>query len=175
MKQNSVNAAVMTAPGKFEVRRYPYPEIDDVSMVIELECAASAERTSTRSAARRCNMRGRPRSPIRPFRSFPGTRSWARSPRSAGLPVIPSNMPDKSSRSATGSSCARHSLRQVLVLQEYVRLSAVPEHQRLRQRFHLTKARISWAAGPTIFMSARTPSCSRSRRTWSRASRSCRN
>jgi L-iditol 2-dehydrogenase len=37
MKQNSVNAAVMTAPGKFEVRRYPYPEIDDVSMVIELE------------------------------------------------------------------------------------------------------------------------------------------
>ena len=37
MKRNSVNAAVMTAPGKFEVRRYPYPEIDDVSMVIELE------------------------------------------------------------------------------------------------------------------------------------------
>ena len=37
MKQNSVNAAVMTAPGKFEVRRYPYPEVDDVSMVIELE------------------------------------------------------------------------------------------------------------------------------------------
>src|ERR1700744_4124919 len=37
MKPNSVNAAVMTAPGKFEVRRYPYPEIDDVSMVIELE------------------------------------------------------------------------------------------------------------------------------------------
>jgi L-iditol 2-dehydrogenase len=37
MKQNSVSAAVMTAPGKFEVRRYPYPEVDDVSMVIELE------------------------------------------------------------------------------------------------------------------------------------------
>jgi L-iditol 2-dehydrogenase len=37
MKPNSVSAAVMTAPGKFEVRRYPYPEIDDVSMVIELE------------------------------------------------------------------------------------------------------------------------------------------
>jgi threonine dehydrogenase-like Zn-dependent dehydrogenase len=37
MKQNSVNAAVMTAPGKFEVRRYPYPEVDDFSLVIELE------------------------------------------------------------------------------------------------------------------------------------------
>ena len=37
MKQNSVNAAVMTAPGTFEVRRYPYPDVDDVSMVIELE------------------------------------------------------------------------------------------------------------------------------------------
>ena len=32
---------------------------------------------------------------------------------------------------------SRHSLRQVLVLPEHVRLSAVPEHQRLRQRLHL--------------------------------------
>jgi D-arabinose 1-dehydrogenase-like Zn-dependent alcohol dehydrogenase len=37
MKPNSVSAAVMTAPGKFEVRRYPYPDVDDASMVIELE------------------------------------------------------------------------------------------------------------------------------------------
>ena len=37
MKPNSVSAAVMTAHGKFEVGRYPYPDIDDLSMVIELE------------------------------------------------------------------------------------------------------------------------------------------
>lgn len=37
MRGNSVSAAVMTAPGRFEVRRYPYPDVDDVSMVIELE------------------------------------------------------------------------------------------------------------------------------------------
>ncbi len=37
MRQNSVSAAVMTAPGRFEVRRYPYPEVDDFSLVIALE------------------------------------------------------------------------------------------------------------------------------------------
>ena len=36
-----------------------------------------------------------------------------------------------------GRHVSRHSLRQVLVLPEHVRLSAVPEHQRLRQRLHL--------------------------------------
>ena len=37
MRTASVNAAVMTAPGKLEVRQYPYPAVDDVSLVIELE------------------------------------------------------------------------------------------------------------------------------------------
>ncbi|MDQ2633239.1 MAG: zinc-binding dehydrogenase [Pseudomonadota bacterium] len=37
MRSNQVSAAVMTAPGRLEVRRYPYPHVDDDSMVIELE------------------------------------------------------------------------------------------------------------------------------------------
>lgn len=37
MRRNSVNAAVMVAPGRFEIRQYPYPEIDAASLVIELE------------------------------------------------------------------------------------------------------------------------------------------
>ena len=56
------------------------------------KCAASAAPTSTRFAARRCNMRERRRNRIRPSRSFPGTRSWARSPRSAKRPATRSNM-----------------------------------------------------------------------------------
>ncbi|MBN8993702.1 MAG: zinc-binding dehydrogenase [Rhizobiales bacterium] len=37
MRRNGVSAAVMTAPGRFEVRRYPFPQVDDHSMVIQLE------------------------------------------------------------------------------------------------------------------------------------------
>lgn len=37
MRTNRVNAAVMTGPGKFEVRQYPYPQIGDHAMVMELE------------------------------------------------------------------------------------------------------------------------------------------
>ena len=37
MRQNSVSAAVMTAPGTFEVRQYPYPQIGPDALVIELE------------------------------------------------------------------------------------------------------------------------------------------
>lgn len=37
MRSNQVSAAVMTAPGTFEVRQYPYPHVDDHAMVIELE------------------------------------------------------------------------------------------------------------------------------------------
>lgn len=37
MGGNSVNAAVMVEPGAFEIRQYPYPEVDDASLVIKLE------------------------------------------------------------------------------------------------------------------------------------------
>jgi L-iditol 2-dehydrogenase len=37
MRNNSVSAAVMTAPGHFEVRQFPYPEVSAAAMVIELE------------------------------------------------------------------------------------------------------------------------------------------
>jgi D-arabinose 1-dehydrogenase-like Zn-dependent alcohol dehydrogenase len=122
MKQNSVNAAVMTAPGKFEVRRYPYPEIDDVSMVIELEMCGICGTDKHTFRGETVQYAGTPAESHTPFPIIPGHEIVGKVAEIGKTP---------------GRHVSRHSLRQVLVLQEYVRLSAVPEHQRLRQRLHL--------------------------------------
>ena len=104
------------------------------------KCAASAGRTSTRFVARRCNMRERRRNPIRPSRSFPGHEIVG---KVAEIGKTASHSLEYGGAGAQdrrpGRHVSRHSLRQVLVLPEHVRLSAVPEHQRLRQRLHLRR------------------------------------
>src|SRR3984893_11391860 len=72
MKQNSVNAAVMTAPGKFEVRRYPYPEIDDVSMVIELEMCGICLTDKHTFRGETVHYTGTPAASRTPFPIIPG-------------------------------------------------------------------------------------------------------
>ena len=175
MKQNSVNAAVMTAPGKFEVRRYPYPDVDDVSMVIELEM---------------CGLCGTDKHTFRGETvQYAGTPAESHTP----FPIIPGH--EIVGKVAEIGKTASHSLEyagQELKIGDRVVMCpdilcgkcwycrntfGFPLCQNIKgygNAFTCDEARISWAAGPTTSMSARTPSCSRSPRTWSRASRSCR-
>ena len=138
MKQNSVSAAVMTAPGKFEVRRYPYPDVDDVSMVIELEMCGLCGTDKHTFRGETVQYAGTPAESHTPFPIIPGHEIVGKvaeigKTASHSLEYARTGAQDR----RPGRHVSRHSLRQVLVLPEHVRLSAVPEHQRLRQRLHL--------------------------------------
>ena len=140
MKQNSVNAAVMTAPGRFEVRRYPYPQIDDVSMVIELEMCGICGTDKHTFRGETVQYAGTPAESHTPFPIIPGHEIVGKVAEIGGtarhsLEYAGQELRDRRPR----RHVSRHSLRPVLVLPEHVRLSAVPEHQRLRQRLHLRR------------------------------------
>ena len=108
-------------------------------------------------------MRGRQPNPIRPFRSFPGQlRSWARSPRSAGPPT----------RSLEYAGEALKIGDRVVMCPDilcgkcwYCRNTfGFPLCQNIKgygNAFTCDEVPHRRAAGPTISMSARTPSCSR--------------
>ena len=89
MKQNSVNAAVMTAPGKFEVRRYPYPDVDDVSMVIELEMCGLCGTDKHTFRGETVQYAGTPAESHTPFPIIPGPRDrgQGRRDRQDGQPL----------------------------------------------------------------------------------------
>lgn len=72
VKNNSVNAAVMTAPGRFEVRQYPYPEVDDVSLVIELEMCGICGTDKHTFRGETVQFAGTPAESHTPFPIIPG-------------------------------------------------------------------------------------------------------
>jgi len=72
VRNNSVNAAVMTAPGKFEVREYPYPDVDDVSMVIELEMCGICGTDKHTFRGETVQFAGTPAESHTPFPIIPG-------------------------------------------------------------------------------------------------------
>jgi len=72
MRNNSVNAAVMTAPGAFEVRRYPYPEVDEVSAVIELEMCGICGTDKHTFRGETTQFAGTPAESHTPFPIIPG-------------------------------------------------------------------------------------------------------
>ena len=72
MRNNSVNAAVMTAPGKFEIRRYPYPEVDEVSAVIELEMCGICGTDKHTFRGETTQFAGTPAESHTPFPIIPG-------------------------------------------------------------------------------------------------------
>jgi D-arabinose 1-dehydrogenase-like Zn-dependent alcohol dehydrogenase len=89
MKQNSVNAAVMTAPGKFEVRCYPYPEIDDVSMVIELEMCGICGTDKHTFRGETAQYAGTPAESHTPFPIIPGQEIAGVFADVGGIPINP--------------------------------------------------------------------------------------
>jgi len=72
VRNNSVKAAVMTAPGKFEVREYPYPDVDDVSMVIELEMCGICGTDKHTFRGETVQFAGTPAESHTPFPIIPG-------------------------------------------------------------------------------------------------------
>ena len=72
LKRNSVNAAVMTAPGRFEVRQYPYPDVDDFSAVIELEMCGICGTDKHTFRGETVQFAGTPAESHTPFPIIPG-------------------------------------------------------------------------------------------------------
>jgi threonine dehydrogenase-like Zn-dependent dehydrogenase len=72
VKPNSVNAAVMIAPGRFEVRQYPYPEVDDFSLVIELEMCGICGTDKHTFRGETVQFAGTPAESHTPFPIIPG-------------------------------------------------------------------------------------------------------
>jgi Alcohol dehydrogenase GroES-like domain len=105
MKQNSVNAGVMTAPGKFEVRCYPYPDIDEVSMVIELEMCGICGTDMHTFRGETVQYAGTPAESHTPFPIIPGHKIVGKVAEIGGTARHSLELPGRSSRSATGSSC----------------------------------------------------------------------
>ena len=71
-RSNSVNAAVMTAPGAFEVRQYPYPEVDDGALVIELELCGICGTDKHTFRGETTQFAGTPAESHTPFPIIPG-------------------------------------------------------------------------------------------------------
>jgi L-iditol 2-dehydrogenase len=72
MRNNSVTTAVMTAPGKFDVRQYPYPEIDHASLVIELEMCGICGTDKHTFRGETVQFAGTPAESHTPFPIIPG-------------------------------------------------------------------------------------------------------
>jgi D-arabinose 1-dehydrogenase-like Zn-dependent alcohol dehydrogenase len=72
MRPNSVNAAVMTAPGKFDVRQYPYPEVDDFTLVIKLEMCGICGTDKHTFRGETVQFAGTPAESHTPFPIIPG-------------------------------------------------------------------------------------------------------
>jgi L-iditol 2-dehydrogenase len=70
--RNSVSAAVMTGPGQFEVRRYPYPEVDEVSAVIALEMCGICGTDKHTFRGETTQFAGTPAESHTPFPIIPG-------------------------------------------------------------------------------------------------------
>lgn len=72
MRKNSVSAAVMTAPGKFEVRQYPYPAVSDDALVIELEMCGICGTDKHTFRGETTQFAGTPAESHTPFPIIPG-------------------------------------------------------------------------------------------------------
>lgn len=72
MRANSVSAAVMTAPGQFEIRQYPYPEVDDHAMVIALEMCGICGTDKHTFRGETVQFAGTPAESHTPFPIIPG-------------------------------------------------------------------------------------------------------
>lgn len=71
-RRNSVTAAVMTAPGAFEVRQYPYPEVGDGALVIELEMCGICGTDKHTFRGETTQFAGTPAESHTPFPIIPG-------------------------------------------------------------------------------------------------------
>lgn len=72
MRTNTVTAAVMTGPGAFSVRRYPYPDVDEHSLVVKLEMCGICGTDKHTYRGETIQFAGTPAESHTPFPIIPG-------------------------------------------------------------------------------------------------------